>query len=73
VAVAVNGAPQVVWQAARGQPQSFSLPVDAANVDCSPLRVTFTISTPCAPIEFGDGNDFRRLGLGLRSLRIEPA
>lgn len=70
VTVAVNGRNAAVWYAARGDPQEFRLPLDIAP-GSAPLRISLAIANPCAPIDCGEGNDFRRIGLGLRSVRIE--
>jgi SAM-dependent methyltransferase len=69
VTVEVNGREMAVWQAKRGGPQEFFLPLDGAGDEM--LRFKFHVASPCAPVEFGEGNDFRRLGFGLRSVRIE--
>jgi hypothetical protein len=68
VGVAVNGRQTAVWHAERGQPQEFHIALD--NVPGgAPLHISLAIAAPCAPIDCGEGNDFRRLGL--RSVRIE--
>lgn len=70
IRVSVNGEQTAVWHAMRGQVASFALPVPPIAPDAPPLRIRFDIASPCAPADCGEGNDFRRLGFGLRSVRI---
>ena len=68
ITVSVNNRQAAVWQAARGDLQEFRLALESAPEGA--LRISLAIAAPSAPIDCGEGNDFRRLGFGLRAVRF---
>ncbi len=60
-------------QAAPFGTMRLTIPQTAALANNDLLRVRFNIRNPVSPAELGLSSDPRRLGLGLRSLRLTPA
>ena len=71
VAVYVNDAKLGELQVTRDEPQEYLVQVPSQIATAqSPLKVGFTISKPVSPIEAGEGNDFRSLGLALCTIAV---
>ena len=71
VTVFANNKKITTWQFDYGQPQpktSFVLP--SGKIKGKHIKISFVIKNPVSPKELGLGSDKRRLGIGLKSMKV---
>lgn len=61
------------WSIDTHEPVERRLTVPAPAIPERELWLRFDIENPAAPEEFGESDDYRLLGLGVRRIRVEPA
>ena len=70
VAVLVNGADCGTLHVANREPMVFVVDIPPGGTGNAELAITFHVDSPMSPSEAGEGNDFRKLGLGVRSIQV---
>lgn len=78
VRVLVNGGLCGTWvfrfQDGDRQPKMRRIRIPREYINRSrPVKIVFQFDSPRSPLELGDSNDPRKLGLGLRSIVLDPA